>query len=629
MAKKQFKAESKKLLDMMVNSIYTHKEIFLREIISNASDAIDKLHFRSLTDTSIAKEQGPYEIRIIPDKKGRTLTVEDNGCGMTAAELESNLGVIAKSGSLEFKKQLEEKSGDIDVIGQFGVGFYSAFMVADNIKVLSRAYGSEEANLWESEGASGYTVTPATREKAGTTVILHLKEDTEDDRYSDFLEEYQIRNLIRKYSDYIRYPIKMLCSTSRLKEGSEDEYESVLEDKVLNSIVPLWKRPEKDVTEEEYNKFYSEKYYDFEKPLLTIRQKAEGRVEYQSLLFIPSRAPYDYYTKEYEKGLQLYSSGVMIMDKCADLLPDHFSFVKGIVDSPDLSLNISREMLQHDKQLKLIAKNLESKIASKLSDMLTKDRANYEKFYEAFGPQLKFGVYNDYGTHKELLQDLLLFRSSFEDKQTTLKEYVLRMKDGQDQIFYAPGMSDSQIRMLPQVEAAIDKGYEVLYLTHEVDEFALHMLGEYQEKTFCNICSEAPDLLTDEEKEALKKENESAADILTAVKEALADAVADVRFTTSLKGHPACISNEGVISASMERTLNQMPGAEERVKAQLVLEINLNSPVCEKLKALHAEGGEAFADFCRLLYHNARLISGLDIEDPAQFSSLIAKLMAK
>ena len=629
MAKKQFKTESKKLLDMMVNSIYTHKEIFLRELISNASDAIDKQYFRSLTDDSIQTKQGDYEIRITPDKEARTLTITDNGCGMTKDELENNLGVIAKSGSFDFKSDEANKNENIDVIGQFGVGFYSAFMVADNIKVISRTNDSDEVWEWESSGPDGYTVVPAEKDNVGTTVILHLKEDTEDENYSDYLEEYTLRSLVKKYSDYIRYPIRMVVIRRQLKEGSKDEYEDVTEDTTLNSITPIWKRKEADVPEEDYNNFYKEKFHDYEDPLKMIRQSVEGNVSYDALLFIPGRAPFDYYTKDYEKGLQLYSSGVLIMDKCPDLLPDYYSFVKGVVDSPDLSLNISREMLQHDRQLRLIARNLENRITSRLKEMLEKERENYEKFFAAFGPQLKYGIYSDYGMHKDQLQDLLLFATSAGDKQCTLKEYVERMKEGQDKIYYAPGESVEQISLLPQVESAKAHGYEVLYLTHEIDEFALQMMNSYEEKTFANVCSDSSDFSSEEEKESIKKENEESKDLLGFIKDHCGGTVDSVKFTNTLQEHPAAISTEGMLSASMEKTLNQMPGAQEAVKAQLVLEINAEHPIAEKLKTLYTEDQDKLAKYSRLLYFNARLVSGLSVENPAEFSKLVSELMAE
>ena len=627
MAKKQFKTESRKLLDMMVNSIYTNKEIFLREIISNASDAIDKIYFRSLTDTNAGLPRDQYEIRIAADKKARTISVSDNGCGMSAEELEKNLGTIAKSGSYDFKAGLEKGDAPIDVIGQFGVGFYSAFMVADRIIVESRTYDSQEASRWESAGVDGYTITPCTKAAAGTTVTLHIKEDSEEENYSSFLEEYTLRSLIKKYSDFIRYPIRMLTTTQKLKEGTEDQYEDVLTDETLNSITPIWKRKASEVDEESYNSFYKEKFLDFEDPVKVVKQKVEGTVEYDALLFIPARAPFNYYSKEYEKGLQLYSSGVMIMERCGDLLPDYYSFVKGVVESPDLSLNISREMLQHDRQLKVIAKNLENKIKSALKELLEKDREKYEKFFAVFGNQLKFGAYDSYGMNKEKLQDLLMFKNS-EGKMMTLKEYTDGMKEGQDKIYYAPGVSESQIAAIPQVCAVRAKGYEVLFFTDEIDEFCIQMMGTFEEKPFSNVCSDDLDLGSDEEKEQVKKENEDNKSILDFIKEALGDSVSGVRFTNSLGEYAACISSEGALSASMESALNAMPGAEaDPFKARLILEINLDNPVAAKLKSLFAEDPEKLKDYSRLLYENARLISGLELEQPAEFSRLVSKLM--
>ena len=508
MKKKQFKTESQKLLDMMINSIYTHKEIFLRELISNASDALDKLHFRSLTDSEVAIGRSDYAINIKVDKEARTLTVSDNGCGMSREELESNLGTIAKSGSFEFKRD-NEQGEDIDVIGQFGVGFYSAFMVADKITVRSRVYGEDIAYEWESEGADGYTVTECDKPTFGTEILLRIKADTEDEKYSDFLEEYRIRSLVKKYSDYIRYPIKMEVTKSRKKEGSENEYESYRETETLNSMVPLWKRPASEVTNEEYNAFYTEKFYDYEPPLCTVTQKSEGTVTYNALMFVPSHAPFNYYTKDYERGLELYSSGVLIMERCADLLPEYFGFVRGVVDSADLSLNISREMLQHDRQLGVMAKAIEKKIKQELSKLMNSEREKYERFFDAFGIQLKYGIYSDFGMHKDTLVDLILFRSSKENKYVSLKEYTDAMTETQKYIYYATGESAAKIEMLPQLEAMKARGYEVLYLTDDVDEFTLKVIGKYSDKEFKNITSEAEDLATDDAKESVKRENEA------------------------------------------------------------------------------------------------------------------------
>lgn len=622
MRKKQFKAESKKLLDMMINSIYTHKEIFLRELISNASDAIDKLYFRSLTDETVGLNKDDFKIEIVLDKDARTITITDNGCGMTADELENNLGTIAKSGSLDFKKSMDEKS-DVEIIGQFGVGFYSAFMISDKVTVLSRAFGAEEANLWVSEGAEGYTVEPAEKDTVGTVITLYLKDDTEEDKYSEFLETYRITSIVRKYSDYIRYPIVMDIETTKPVEGKEDEYETVTETKTLNSMIPLWRKNKSEITPEEYESFYRDKFFDYEKPAKVIHSKVEGQATYDALLFIPKKAPYDYYTKSYEKGLQLYSNGVLIMDKCPDLLPDYFSFVKGLVDSADLSLNISREVLQHDHQLKLIAKTIEKKIKTELSNMLKKDREVYEEFYKSFGMQLKYGLYEGYGMHKEVLQDLILFVSSYEDKLTTLNEYVDRMKDGQENIYYACGETKAKIDMLPKVEAVKDKGYEILYFTDNIDEFAIQMLRTYEDKTFVNVMADSLDLDSEEEKEELKKENEDCKALLDKMSETLGESVNSVRFTNTLKNYPACLTSEGMLSTEMEKVLNAMPNS-ENVKAEIVLELNSNHPIAEKLKTLD---DDMLAKYTKLLYMQARLIGGLTVEDPAEFSRLISELM--
>ena len=629
MAKKQFKTESKKLLDMMVNSIYTHKEIFLRELISNASDAIDKLYFRSLTDDSVKLTHDDYEIRITPDKDSRTLTISDNGCGMSREELENNLGTIAKSGSFDFKSDTEsEGKENIDIIGQFGVGFYSSFMVADKITVESRVYGADESYRWQSSGADGYTINPCEKDDFGTVITLHIKEDTEDEKYSEYLDEYRIRALVKKYSDYIRYPIKMLTEQERLKEGSEDEYESYTEDETLNSMIPIWKRSQSEVTDEEYNNFYRDKFYDYEAPLKVIRQKAEGTSSYEALMFIPSHAPYDYYSRDFEKGLQLYSSGVMIMDKCKDLLPDHFSFVRGLVDSADLSLNISREMLQQDRQLKIIAKAIDKKISSELSKMLENDRENYEKFFKTFGAQLKWGVYNSYGMNKDTLQDLLLFVSSNEKKYVTLKEYVSRMKEDQKNIYYASGDSIERIAMLPQVEAVTAKGFEVLYLTEDIDEFTLQMMRNYSEKEFLNVCKEDLDLSTEEEKKSLNEENEKAADLFKFMKESIGDDVSKVRFTNTLTKHAVCLSSEGELSVGMEKVLKKMPGAEDQnIKAEIVLEINKDHPIAAKLSELYENDKDKLAKYSKILFNEAKLISGLSVDDPTELCDLISELM--
>ena len=629
MPKKQFKTESKKLLDMMVNSIYTHKEIFLRELISNASDAIDKLYFKSLTDSTVGLCREDFEIRIAADKNARTLTITDNGCGMTKEDLENNLGTIAKSGSFDFKNDPEHKNNDqVDIIGQFGVGFYSAFMVADKITVESRAHGAEEAYRWESEGADGYTVTVCEKDTVGTVITLHIKNDTEDEKYGTYLEEYQIRMLVKKYSDYIHYPIRMLIENQQLKEGTKDEYETITEDETLNSMVPLWKKSSSEVTDEEYNNFYRDKFYDWEAPIKVIRQKTEGASNFTSLLFIPSHAPYNYYSRDYEKGLQLYSSGVLIMEHCKDLLPDYFSFVRGLVDSSDLSLNISREMLQHDRQLKSIAKAVEKKIASELSKMLENDREKYEQFYTAFGAQLKWGIYNDYGMHKDVLQDLIMFKSSYEGKLVTLKEYVSRMKEDQKKIYFASGETVEKIALLPQVESVIAHGYEVLYLTEDVDEFALQMLRTYSEKEFSNVCKDDLDLATDEEKESLNKENEDAKEMLDFIKESIGENLHSVRFTNTLQNHAACLSSEGAVSANMEKVLSKNPGNEAaHIKAEFVMEINMNHPIAAKLKELFENDKDKLAKYSKVLYAQARLVSGLSIENPAEVSDLVCNLM--
>ncbi len=627
MAKKQFKTESKKILDMMVNSIYTHKEIFLRELISNASDAIDKRYFQALTEPSLGLDKEDYEIRLAVDKENRTITVSDNGCGMTPDELEKNLGTIARSGSLDFKKtQSELDQSEIDIIGQFGVGFYSAFMVSDHVTVISKAAGSNEAAVWESSGADGYTIRTCEKEEPGTEVVLHLKEDAEGEDYSAFLDSWKIRELVKKYSDYVRYPIRMLTEHSRKKEDSE-EYETVQEDETLNSMIPIWKRDPSEVTEDEYAQFYTEKYYDYEKPLKVIRQKAEGTTDYTALLFIPSHAPYDYYSRTYEKGLQLYSSGVMIMDKCKDLIPDHFSFVRGLVDSSDLSLNVSREMLQEDRTLKIISRALEKKIAGELDKMLKEDREHYEQFYKAFGTQLKYGVYSDFGMHKDVLQDLLMFSSSFENKLTTLSEYVSRMPESQKKIYYASGETVDQLRMLPQVEAVVNHGYEVLFLTEDVDEFALQILRSYQDKEFANVSENSDELSSDDEKKALEEENKNCEELFRFMKDTLGDAVTQVRFTNNLGNHAAALSNEGPVSMGMEKVLNRMPGMEEEVKAKLVLELNLNHPIANKVKELFGSDQVRLADYTKILYANARLVSGLSLDNPSEISDLVVSLM--
>lgn len=631
MAKKQFKTESKKLLDMMINSIYTHKEIFLRELISNASDALDKLYFRSLTDDTVTLSREDYAITLSVNEKERTLTIADNGCGMTLAELENNLGTIAKSGSFDFKREhgdATESEQSVDIIGQFGVGFYSAFMVADKITVESRAYGADEAYRWQSSGADGYTVEPCDKTDAGTIITLLLKADTEDEKYGEFLSEYKLRALIRKYSDYIRYPIKMEVTTSRLKEGSEDEYESVKELQTLNSMVPLWKKSPSEVSREEYDGFYRDKFFDFEAPAKVIHVRAEGLTSYEALMYIPSHAPYNYYTTDYKRGLQLYSSGVMIMEHCEDLIPDYFGFVKGLVDSADLSLNISREMLQHDRQLKAMAKAIEKRIRTELEKMLQSDREAYEKFFDAFGLQLKYGLYADYGAHKDELRDLVLFRSGAERKLVSLKEYIDRMKADQKAIYYACGETADRIAMLPQVSAVEAHGFEVLYLTDDIDEFALKMLDEYQGKSFANVCTEQLDITSDEQKEQIKKQNEDAGELLSFMKDILGDAVVAVRLVGTLKEHPVSLSTEGEITLEMEKVLNKMPGADiGKTKASLVLEINAEHAIAKRLQELFVTDREQVGNYTKILYAQARLISGLNVDNPSELSELICGLM--
>ncbi len=635
MRTKQFKSESKKLMDMMINSIYTHKEIFLRELISNASDALDKLYFKSLTDNAVGIAPEDFEIRLEIDKDARTLKVIDNGCGMTEDELDKNLGTIAKSGSFNFKQENEKKE-NVDIIGQFGVGFYSAFMVSDKVTVESKAYGSDEAFLWSSSGAEGYTIEPCDKETVGTVVTLHIKESTDDENYDEYLDQYRISSLVKKYSDYIRHPIKMEFTTKEPvkkedgDENKEPEYRDVTEIRTLNSMIPIWKKAKSEIKPEDYNNFYKEKFYDYEDPARVIHSKTEGQATYSALLFIPKHPPFDYYTKEYEKGLQLYSKGVLIMDKCADLLPDYFSFVKGLVDSEDLSLNISREMLQHDGQLKLIAKTIEKKIKSELEKMLKDEREAYEEFFKAFGIQLKFGIYNDYGMHKDTLKDLILFRSSNEKKYVTLKEYVERMKEGQDTIYYACGETDDKIEMLPQTDAVKEKGFEILYLTENVDEFSIKMLGEYDGKKFMNICDDNLNLDSEDEKKALEEENKAAEDMFKAMKESIGDKINAVRFTNKLKKHPVCLTSEGGISLEMEKVLNSMPGTNDnKVKAQLVLEINANHPIAEKLKTLYNDDKELLGKYAKLLYGEACLIGGASVPDPVEHSTLVCELMTK
>ena len=630
MKKKAFKAESKKLMDLMINSIYTNKEIFLREIISNASDAIDKLHYMSLTDKDIKVDTSKFNIHITPDKENKTLTISDNGIGMTEEELENNLGTIAKSGSSDFKENNEHKE-NIDIIGKFGVGFYSAFMVANKVEVISKKYGTDKANKWTSSGVDGYEIEPATKEDYGTDIILYLKDDTEDEKYSKYLEEYEISTLIKKYSDYITYPITMYETHKHLKpkkdEKDPDEYEEHTELTTLNSLIPIWKKDKSKITAEEYNTFYSDKFFDYEEPIAHIHTKAEGTIEYTSLVYIPSHAPFDYYTKEYEKGLQLYSNGVLITDKCADLLPDYFSFVKGVVDSPDLSLNISRETLQQNRILKTIANSIESKIKKELETMRDEDRTKYEKFYTAFGMQIKYAVYNNYGMDKDKVKDLVMFISSNDKKYTTLKEYVSRMKEDQKDIYYACGETIDKIDLLPQVEAAKEKGYEILYCTEYVDEFALMTLRSYEEKEFKNVCSENANLETEEEKKELEAKNNESKEMFTFMQEAIPDVKA-IKFTNRLKNHPVCLSSEGDISVEMEKTMKNMP-FDNGVTANKVLEINENHKIAKKIKDLYANDKEELKNYTKILYAEARLIEGLSIENPTEISNLICEYLAK
>ena len=630
MARKEFQAESKRLMDLMINSIYTHKEIFLRELISNASDAIDKLYYRTLEDGATGLSREDFFIRIDLNKDARTLTITDNGVGMTQEELDNNLGVIAKSGSLQFKQEAEQKE-DVDIIGQFGVGFYSAFMVSDKVTVESRAFGSDTAWKWESEGVEGYEITPCGKADRGTVITLHLKPDTEDERYSEFLEQYRIQGLVKKYSDYIRYPIRMEMVHTHLKEGTgvdgkEPEYESHTELETLNSMVPIWKKAKSEVTDQELNAFYKEKFFDWQDPLKVIRTSTEGAATYTALLFLPKSAPMDYYTREYEKGLQLYASGVLIMEKCPDLLPDCFSFVRGLVDSQDLSLNISREMLQHDRQLKLIAGRLEKKIASELQSMLNNDREKYEEFWKSFGLQLKYGMYDNYGAKKDELKDLVLFTSSQEEKLVTLKEYAGRMKPDQPAIYYGCGESVQRILSLPQAEAVLGKGYEILCLTDNVDEFALKMLGKYEDKEFRNISADNLDLESDEAKEQAKKLAEEHKDLLAALKDALGDKVKEVKLSSQLKSHAVCITTDGMISTEMEKVLNAMP-AREKIKAQRVLEVNPEHPVFQKLEALKDSDPERLKLYAELLYDQALLVEGIALEDPADFAQKLCQIM--
>ncbi|MFC0477603.1 molecular chaperone HtpG [Robertmurraya beringensis] len=624
MEKKQFQAESKRLLDMMIHSIYTHREIFLRELLSNASDAIDKIYYRALTDDNITFDKDNYFIKIAANKESRKLTITDTGIGMTKEELENNLGVIAKSGSLAFKSENELKDGH-DIIGQFGVGFYSAFMVADVVTVITKSLGSDTAYKWESEGADGYTIEPYEKSEVGTEIILTIKPNTEDDNYDEFLEEYRLKSIVKKYSDFIRYPIKMDTTSSRLKEGSESEYEEVTEEQTINSMVPIWRKNKNELTTEDYENFYAEKHYGFDKPLKHIHISVDGAVRYQAVLYIPEKIPFDYYTQEYEKGLELYSNGVLIMNKCADLLPDYFSFVKGMVDSEDLSLNISREMLQHDRQLKLIAKNIKNKIKGQLQSLLKEDREKYEAFFQSFGRQLKFGVYSDFGSNKETLQDLIMFYSSKEKKLVTLDEYVSRMPEDQKYIYYASGESVERIEKLPQTELVADKGYEILYFTDDIDEFAIRMLMNYKEKEFKSVSSGDLGIeeQADEKESAEQTENQ---ELFEYMKSALGEKVKAVRVSKRLKSHPVCLTTEGDVSIEMEKVLQAMPN-NQNVKADKVLEINVNHEIFASLKDAFANDKDKLSLFTGLLYNQALLIEGLPIEDPVEFTNDICKIM--
>lgn len=637
MAQKQFKAESKRLLDLMINSIYTHKEIFLRELISNASDATDKLYYNAMKEgkTGITRDSLPIELTL--DKANRRFIIEDHGCGMTAEELESNLGTIARSGSLAFKAE-NEKQDDIDIIGQFGVGFYAAFMVAKHVEVVSRAVGSDSANRWESDGADGYTVTPCEKAENGTKIVLTIKDNTETENYDEFLEPYRVQGLVKKYSDYIRYPIKMDMTRSRMKEKPADagedykpEWEEYVENETLNSMVPIWKKSKKDLKDEDYNSFYTQKFFDYQPPLCHIHTSVEGAVTYTAMLFIPSHAPMDYYTKDYEKGLQLYSNGVLIMDKCADLLPDHFSFVRGMVDTADLSLNISREMLQHDRHLKAIAQSLEKKIKNELLKMQKDKPEDYEKFWAAFGRQIKYGAYVQYGAHKELLQDLLMYHSSTENKLVSLKDYVSRMKEDQKYIYYACGETVDKIKMLPVMETLSDKGYEVLCMDDSIDEFCTKMIAKYDDKEFKSVLDADLGLETEDEKEEIKKQSEDNKDLLEALSKALEGKVKKVELTGRLKNHPCCLRAEGPVTLEMEKVLNQQAAVNggETVRAERVLELNAEHPIFKKLCALQAEGSDKLADYADILYTQSLLIEGLPVDDPAAYANKICDLLAK
>ncbi|CAM2994347.1 molecular chaperone HtpG [Hathewaya histolytica] len=625
METKQFKAESKRLLDLMINSIYTNREIFLRELISNASDAIDKIYYKALSDDSLSFEKENYYIKLMADKENRLLKISDTGIGMTKEELDDNLGVIAKSGSLQFKKETELKDG-YDIIGQFGVGFYSSFLVADTVTVISKAFGSDEAYKWESKGVDGYTIEPCEKDSFGTEIILKIKENTEDENFDEYLEQYKIKSIIKKYSDFIRYPIKMDITEEKLKEGSEGEYEEYTEEQTVNSMVPIWRKNKKELKDEDYENFYSEKHYGFDKPIKHIHISVDGMVSYNAILFIPEKTPYDFYTKEYEKGLELYSNGVLIMNKCGDLLPDYFGFVKGVVDSEDLSLNISREILQHDRQLKLIAKNIKNKIKSELENLLKNEREKYEEFYKSFGLQLKYGVYSDFGIHKDELQDLLMFYSSKEKKMVTLDEYVSRMPEDQKYIYYASGESIERIEKLPQTEVVLDKGYEILYFTEDVDEFAASVMANYKEKEFKSVSSGDLGIDQEENENSTNSDDQENNDLFEHMKEILKDKVKDVRSSKRLKNHVVCLANDGELTIEMEKILNSMPN-NQNIKADKVLEININHDVFKSLKEAYESDKDKFKLYTDLLYNQALLIEGLAVSDPVEFTNNICKIM--
>ncbi|MEX2460027.1 MAG: molecular chaperone HtpG [Paenibacillaceae bacterium] len=625
MKKQQFKAESKRLLEMMINSIYTQKEIFLRELLSNSSDAIDKMYYKALTDENLVFDQDSYFIKVIADKEARTLTIRDTGIGMTKEELETNLGVIAKSGSLAFKKENESKDGH-DIIGQFGVGFYSAFMVSDVVTVISKPLGSDEAYKWESTGADGYTIEPVKKESVGTEIILTIKANTEDEKYDEWLEEYRLKAIVKKYSDFIKYPIKMDTTSKRPKEGSDNEFEDYTEEQTVNSRVPIWRKNKKELTTEDYEQFYADKHYGYDKPIKHIHLSVDGAVRYDSILFIPENIPFDFYSKEYEKGLELYANGVLIMNKCADLLPDYYSFVKGMVDSEDLSLNISREMLQHDRQLKLIAKNIKSKIKSQLLSLLKDEREKYEQFYKSFGRQLKYGIYSDYGSHKEELQDLVLFYSSKAKKLITLDEYVSNMPEDQKYIYYASGETNERIDKLPQTEMVSDKGYEILYFTDDIDEFAIKMIMQYKEKEFKSVSSGDLGIEADESQKTTESEENENKELFEYMQTLLTDKVKKVRASKRLRTHPVCFSTDGEVTIEMEKILKSMPN-NQNVKADKVLEINVNHAVFQSLKHAFEKDKEKLNLYTNLLYSQALLIEGLPIQDPVEFTNDICKIM--